>query len=56
VLADPDFRLERAEVESWLDPVAFTGRSADQVSEFLHESIEPAIADAETVEVEAPRI
>ena len=28
IVGDPDFRLTREEVEPWLDPVAFTGRSA----------------------------
>ena len=56
ILADPDFRLERAEVESWLDPVAFTGRSAQQVEELLDEVVEPALAGLDTAEIEAPRI
>jgi adenylosuccinate lyase len=56
IVADPDFRLERAEVESWLDPEAFTGRSREQVDEFLAEVVEPALEGTEEATVEAPRI
>ncbi|MEM7355172.1 MAG: adenylosuccinate lyase [Acidobacteriota bacterium] len=56
ILADAAFRLERAEVESWLEPKKFTGRSEDQVSELLCEVIEPALAQVEEAPVEAPRI
>jgi len=56
IVADPDFRLTRSEVEPWLDPVAFTGRSAEQVSELLDEVVAPALAGLEAVEVEAPRV
>jgi hypothetical protein len=43
-------------VESWIDPVAFTGRSAQQVDEFLDEAVEPALAGIEKVDVAAPRV
>ncbi len=56
VLADGAFRLERAEVESWLDPAKFTGRSEAQVIDLLHEVVEPALAGVETAQVEAPRV
>ncbi|HEY8020696.1 MAG TPA: adenylosuccinate lyase [Thermoanaerobaculia bacterium] len=56
IVADPDFRLSRAEVEPWLDPRAFTGRSAAQVEEFLAEVAEPALAEVAAAAVEAPRI
>lgn len=56
IVADPDFRLTREEVEPWLDPVIFTGRSARQVDEFLAEVIEPALAGAEAAEIAAPRV
>lgn len=56
IVDDPDFRLTREEVEPWLDPVGFTGRSAKQVDEFLEEAAEPALAGALEVEVTAPRI
>ncbi|MCP4200635.1 MAG: adenylosuccinate lyase [bacterium] len=35
LLDDPDFPLERSEVESFLQPEHFVGRSAEQVEEFL---------------------
>jgi adenylosuccinate lyase len=56
IVADPAFRLTRAEVEPWLDPRAFTGRSAAQVEEFLDEVVAPALAGVEAAAVEAPRI
>jgi adenylosuccinate lyase len=56
IVADPDFRLTRAEVDPWLDPRAFTGRSAAQVDEFLAEVAAPALAGIEVATVEAPRI
>ena len=56
IVADPDFRLTRQEVEPWLDPVAFTGRSAEQVTELLEEVVEPALAGLEATEVTAPRV
>jgi len=56
IVADPDFRLSRAEVEPWLDPRAFTGRSAAQVEEFLAEVAEPALAEVAAAPVAAPRI
>jgi adenylosuccinate lyase len=56
ILADTDFRLGRAEVESWLDPVAFTGRAAQQVDEFLDEDVAAALAGAESLAAGAPRI
>src|SRR5882724_700428 len=56
IVADPDFRLTQAEVEPWLDPRVFTGRSAAQVEEFLAEVAAPALAGIEAATVEAPRI
>jgi len=56
IVDDPAFRLTRKEVEPWLDPVAFTGRSAQQVDEFLEEVVAPALAGAEAAEVAAPRV
>jgi adenylosuccinate lyase len=56
IVGDPDFRLTREEVEPWLDPRAFTGRSARQVEEFLDEVVAPALADVEVAEVAAPRV
>lgn len=56
IVADPDFRLARAEVETWLDPVAFTGRAAQQVDEFLDGEAAAALAGAVGVAAAAPRI
>ncbi|HEX9670835.1 MAG TPA: adenylosuccinate lyase [Thermoanaerobaculia bacterium] len=56
IAADPDFRIAPEEARSWLDPAAFTGRSAEQVDEFLAEVVEPLLAGAETAEVATPRI
>ncbi|MDA8016547.1 MAG: adenylosuccinate lyase [Thermoanaerobaculia bacterium] len=56
IVRDPDFRLSREEVEPWLDPGGFTGRSEQQVDEFLSEVIEPALEGADEADVSAPRI
>jgi len=40
----------------WLDPIVFTGRSAQQVDEFLAEEVEPALAGVAAAEVAAPRV
>jgi adenylosuccinate lyase len=56
VVSDPEFRLTRQEVEPWLDPIAFTGRSAGQVDEFLDEVVTPALEGTEAAEVAAPRV
>ncbi|HEX6200498.1 MAG TPA: adenylosuccinate lyase, partial [Thermoanaerobaculia bacterium] len=41
--ADPDFPLGRDQIEAAIDARAFTGRSAQQVDEFLAERVEPAL-------------
>lgn len=56
ILADPDFRLTREEAMPWIEPMAFTGRSAEQVEEFLAEVAEPALAGLEVAEIPAPRV
>jgi adenylosuccinate lyase len=56
VVSDPEFRLTRQEVEPWLDPIAFTGRSAEQVDEFLDEVVTPALEGAEAAAIAAPRV
>ncbi len=56
IVADADFRLTRSEVDPWLDPAAFTGRSAQQVDDFLAEVAAPALAGTEAAEVAAPRV
>jgi adenylosuccinate lyase len=56
ILADADFRLAREEVEPWLRPEHFTGRSEQQVEEFLSEVVEPALEGAEGADIDAPRV
>ncbi|KAB2964127.1 MAG: adenylosuccinate lyase [Thermoanaerobaculia bacterium] len=56
ITGDPEFRLSAAEVAAWIDPVAFTGRSARQVDEFLDEVVTPALAGVAATAVEEPRI
>jgi adenylosuccinate lyase len=56
IAADPAFRLGREDVERRLDSSAYTGRSAEQVDEFLDEVIAPLLARFEPAEVEAPRV
>ena len=40
---DPLFPLTRTEIEAMLDPAAFTGRAASQVTEFLRDVAQPVI-------------
>jgi adenylosuccinate lyase len=56
IVGDADFRLTRQEVEPWLDPVVFTGRSAEQVDEFLTEVVAPALSGTEAAAIAAPRV
>jgi adenylosuccinate lyase len=56
IVSDADFQLTRQEVEPWLDPVAFTGRSAEQVDEFLDEVVAPALEGAEAAAIVSPRV
>ena len=56
ITADSDFRLTAAEAAAWIDPVAFTGRSARQVDEFLDEVVVPALRGAATRAAEEPRV
>jgi len=56
VVQDPEFRLDRQEVESWLDPVAFTGRAAQQVEDYLQEVVSPLIDSTISVAAESPRV
>ena len=55
---DDDFGLTLAELRRALDPTRFTGRAAQQVDEFLAETIEPMLArgDASGADVEEPRV
>jgi len=56
IIADPAFRLGAEEVAAWVDPIAFTGRSAQQVDEFLETTVAPALAGAAAAAAEEPRI
>lgn len=56
IAADADFRLSAGEIARWIDPQAFTGRSAEQVDDFLRDIVAPALAGLDVAEVEAPRI
>jgi adenylosuccinate lyase len=56
ILSDSDFRLTPEEAMPWIEPTAFTGRSAQQVEEFLAEVAEPALAGIEAAESSAPRV
>lgn len=54
--ADPAFRLSREEIDARLDPRAFTGRSAEQVDDYLAEVVEPLLARHAAAEIEDPRV
>ncbi len=56
IAADAEFRMTGEEIARWVDPQAFTGRSAEQVDEYLRDVVEPLLADVEGAELEAPRI
>ncbi len=56
IAADPDFRLSREEIEAAVDAKAFTGRSAEQVEEFLRDRVGPVVERVEAAEVETPRV
>ncbi len=56
IVSDSTFRLSAEEVAAWVDPVAFTGRAAEQVDEFLERTVGPALAGTAAAAVEAPRV
>lgn len=56
IAADPDFGLSRDELEQLLDPRAFTGRSAQQVDEFLAGHVDPALERFDPAPVSEPRV
>ncbi|MEM9556380.1 MAG: adenylosuccinate lyase [Acidobacteriota bacterium] len=56
IAADPSFRLGRDEIEPWLEPRLFTGRSEAQVDEFLTDVVEPTLEDRPGAEADAPRV
>lgn len=43
VCADPQFQLDRSEIEAILKPINFVGRSVQQVQEYLDEVIRPIL-------------
>lgn len=43
ILADPDFKITREEIDSILTPENFTGRSAQQTEEFVNGLIKPVL-------------
>ena len=45
ICADPAFMVTRAEIEAILKPEQFTGRSAQQVEEYLSDVIRPLLAE-----------
>jgi adenylosuccinate lyase len=56
IAGEKDFLLSREEIESFVDPQYFTGRSAEQVEEFLAEVVRPALEGVEVAEVTGPRV
>ena len=48
IVNDPIFGVTAEELEGRLDPANYTGRSVQQVEEFLAEYIRPVLADAES--------
>ncbi len=56
IAADPAFPLERGRLEALLDPKLYTGRSAQQVEEFIREAIDPLIAGAPEVKAGDVRV
>ena len=43
ICGDPSFRLKREDVEAVLEPSRFTGRSAQQVEEYLSSVVRPML-------------
>lgn len=43
VCADPQFQLDRSEIEAILEPINFVGRSVEQVQEYLNEVVRPIL-------------
>lgn len=46
---DAAFGLNRSEIEAVLDPVRFTGRSSEQVTEFIRDFVAPVLNDNKTI-------
>ena len=58
IAADPDFRMTRDDITALLDPRAFIGRAAEQVTSFLAAEVDPVLAREGNVRapVEEPRV
>ena len=56
IAEDASFGLDRAELEALLDPIAFTGRSAEQVDDFLADHVDPALAQYDLAPLTDPRV
>jgi adenylosuccinate lyase len=58
IARDRDFRLGRGDIASLLDPRAFVGRSAEQVTSFLAAEVDPVLEREQEVRaaVEEPRV
>ena len=56
LMEDPSFALEPGEIDEILRPEAFTGRAAQQVLEFLTETVSPALEDIDVAEIQEPRV
>ncbi len=56
IAGDQRFAMTRDEIESWVDPQRFVGRSAQQVDEFLEEVVEPTLADTPRAQMQDPKV
>lgn len=56
ILADPAFGLEREETDAILKPENFTGRSSEQVSEFIASCVQPVLERYKDMTHEAAEI
>ena len=56
IAADADFRLSRDEIDGWLNPRTFIGRSAEQVEDYLARVVAPLLAEVEPTTLEPPRV
>ena len=43
ICADPDFNLTHEEIDAILEPKNFTGRSAEQVAEYVNDLVRPVL-------------
>ncbi len=51
IAEDDEFRLAREEIEPWIVPARFTGRSAEQVDDLLAEEVDPILETLEGAKV-----